>query len=83
VQVLEFIPPHVPTELMDPRQAGDPNAMPLEDFIAESMNILKTSPDATEICVEREKALRFAGTNRGCDALFKKFNDARMATAGR
>jgi uncharacterized oxidoreductase len=32
---------------MGPRQASDPNAMPLKDFIAESMNILKTSPDAT------------------------------------
>ena len=26
-------------------------AMPLKDFIAETMQILKTSPDATEICV--------------------------------
>jgi uncharacterized oxidoreductase len=68
---------------MGPRRAGDPNAMPLEDFIAETMNILKTSPDATEICVERVKALRVAEANRGYDALFKKFNQARTATAGR
>jgi uncharacterized oxidoreductase len=69
---------------MGPGQASDPNAMPLEDFIAETMNILlRTSPDATEICVERLKALRVAEANRGYDALFKKFNHARTAMAGR
>jgi len=55
--------------------------MPLEDFIAETMNILKTSPDATEICVERVKALRFAEANGGYDAFFKKFNNAMTAAA--
>src|SRR6202790_3065999 len=64
-QVLELIPPYVQTELMGPGQASDPNAMPLEDFIAETMNILRTSPDATEICVERVKTLRFAEANGG------------------
>jgi uncharacterized oxidoreductase len=48
VQVLELIPPYVQTGLMGSRQANDPNAMPLKDFIAETMNILKSSPDATE-----------------------------------
>jgi uncharacterized oxidoreductase len=83
VQVLELIPAYVQTELMGPGQASDPNAMPLEDFIAETMNILRTSLDATEICVKRVKALRVAQANRGYDALFKKFNHARTATAGR
>jgi uncharacterized oxidoreductase len=79
VQVLELIPPYVQTELMGPGQAKDPNAMPLKDFIAETMNILKTSPDATEICVERVKPLRFAEANGGYDAFFKNFNDATTA----
>ena len=35
VQVLELIPPYVQTHLMGARQANDPNAMPLEDFITE------------------------------------------------
>jgi uncharacterized oxidoreductase len=65
VQVLELIPPYLQTELMGPGQARDPNAMPLKDFIAETMNILKTSPDATEICVERVKPLRFGRGQRG------------------
>jgi uncharacterized oxidoreductase len=81
VQVLELIPPYVQTELGGARQANDPDAMPLKDFIAETMNILKTSPDTTEICVDRVKPLRFAEANGGYDAFFKKFNDAVTAAA--
>ena len=83
VQVLELIPPYVQTELMGPRQANDPSAMPLKDFIAETMNILKTSPDATEICVERVRRLRFAEANGGYDSFFKKFNDELTAARTR
>jgi uncharacterized oxidoreductase len=79
VQVQELIPPYVQTELAGARQANDPNAMPLKDFIAETMHILKTSPGASEICVERVKPLRFAGANGGYDAFFKKFNDGVTA----
>jgi uncharacterized oxidoreductase len=79
VQVLELVPPYVQTELMGPGQASDPNAMPLKDFIAEVMNILKTSPAATEICVERVKPLRFAEANGGYEAFYKKFNEAAAA----
>lgn len=75
VQVLELIPPYVQTELMRPEQAKDPNAMPLKDFIAETMKILKTQPNATEICVERVKPLRFAEANGGYDSFFKSLND--------
>jgi uncharacterized oxidoreductase len=81
LQVLELIPPYVQTELMRPSQASDPKAMPLKDFIAETMNILKTSPEATEICVERVKALRFAEANGGYDGFFKKFNDTMHVAA--
>jgi uncharacterized oxidoreductase len=80
IQVLELIPPYVQTELMGPGQASDPNAMPLKDYITEVMNIIKTSPDATEICVERVKPLRFAEANGGYDGFFKNFNDAFSAT---
>ena len=50
--------------------------MPLEEFIAETMNILKSSPDATEICVERVKPLRFAECNGNYDGFFTRFNDS-------
>ena len=76
VQVLELIPPYVQTELMGARQAHDPHAMPLQEFIAETMNILKSQPDAREICVERVKPLRFAEKSGGYDTFFKNFNDA-------
>ena len=66
-------------ELQGARQASDPNAMPLKDFISETMNILKTSPATTEICVERVKAQRFAEAGENYDAFFKKFNDAMTA----
>lgn len=76
VQVLELIPPYVQTELGGPEQANDPAAMPLKDFITQTMQILKTSPEATELCVERVKPLRFAEINGGYDDFFQKFNDA-------
>lgn len=79
VQVLELAPPYVQTELMGSRQASDPHAMPLKDFIAEVMSILTHSPDATEICVERVKPLRQAEASGSYDGFFKTFNDAMAA----
>jgi uncharacterized oxidoreductase len=79
VQVLELVPPYVQTELMGSHQAQDPNAMPLDEFITEVISILKNSPDATEILVERVKPLRFAEKNGGFDAFFNKFNDGVTA----
>lgn len=81
VEVIELIPPYVQTELTGKRQATDPDAMPLKEFIAETMNILETTPDTREICVERVKPLRFAEANGTYDTFFKSFND-RLAAAG-
>jgi uncharacterized oxidoreductase len=61
---------------MGASQANDPRAMPLNEFIAETMDILKSRPDATEICVERVKPLRFAERSGGYDVFFKNFNDS-------
>jgi uncharacterized oxidoreductase len=60
VEVLEIIPPYVQTELGGPNQLVDPRAMPLKDFIAETMAIFKAGTPNGENCVERAKALRFA-----------------------
>jgi len=79
VQVIELIPPYVQTELLSPEQATDPNAMPLDDFIAEVMQILKTSPGSTEVCVERVKPLRFAEASGNYDACFTQRNDSARA----
>jgi short-subunit dehydrogenase involved in D-alanine esterification of teichoic acids len=61
-------------ELLDDAVRANPG-MPLKDFIAETMNILKTAPENTEICVERVKPLRFAELSGGYGAFFKMFND--------
>jgi len=45
------------------------------------MQILKNSPGAGEICVERVKTRRFAEANGDDDSLFKGFNDALTAAA--
>jgi len=73
-EVLELIPPYVATDLLNGR--SDPRAMPLDAFIAEVMEILKTQPKATEICVERVKNLRFAAESGSYDSVFRNFNEA-------
>ena len=74
LQVIELVPPYVQTELMGSHQASDPRAMPLADYIAETMSILKSTPDAKEVLVERVKPLRFSEVNGGYDQFFVKFN---------
>ena len=61
VQVLELIPPAVRTTLMG--QQDTEQAMPLENFLTETMTILQTQPEAEEILVENVKFLRFAEAN--------------------
>jgi uncharacterized oxidoreductase len=80
VEVLELVPPYVQTELMGSQQAADPRAMPLKDYLAETIELIRTQPHATEILVERVKPLRFAEQNgkEKYDAFFKQFNDAMM-----
>ena len=65
VQVLELVPPAVRTTLMG--QQDSESAMPLEDFLDETMELLRTEPDAKEILVENVKFLRFAEANGDYD----------------
>jgi uncharacterized oxidoreductase len=74
IEVLELIPPYVATHLLN--GAADPRAMPLDKFIAEVIEILKTQPAATEICVENVKRLRFAAESGHYDSIFRGLNDA-------
>lgn len=84
VKVVELVPPYVATTLQGDKQANDPNAMHLDEFIAETIELIETQPDATEITVERVKAQRFAGlsdsSTRKYDEFFNQFNDT-MAKA--
>lgn len=74
VEVLEIIPPYVQTELMN--GAEDPRAMPLKEYIAETMSILRQQPTPAEILVERVKHLRNADREGRYDATFNGLNAA-------
>ena len=71
LEFLEIIPPYVQTELGGKAQTVDPRAMPLKDFIAETMQILKSQPEARENCVERVKPLRFAEATGSFDKMLQ------------
>ena len=78
VRVLELAPPYVQTELLGDRQLNDPRAMPLKDFLEETMKLLGT--DADEVLVERVMPLRNnPGPNEA--AFVNKFNE--MMSQGR
>ena len=76
VQVIELAPPYVQTELTGPQQASDPNAMPLGDYIAETMQILETQPEVNEVLVGRVHAQRFAEATGNHDVMFNRINPA-------
>jgi uncharacterized oxidoreductase len=50
--------------------------MPLDKFIAEVMEILKTEPTAVEICVENVKRLPFAAESGHYDSVYRGLNGA-------
>jgi len=72
IEVVEIIPPYVQTHLMN--GAEDPRAMPLNDYIAETMSLLTQQPTPAEIIVERVKGLRFAAESGNYDAIFHGLN---------
>jgi uncharacterized oxidoreductase len=70
VRVLEIAPPWVQTDLLGSN--NEPRAMPLAEFIEETMRVLAT--DTEEVLVERAKPLR---NNAGPDeaTFVVQFND--------
>ena len=75
VQVIEVIPPQVQTALQGER-GFDPKAMPLDEYVTETMSLLQTQPQADEIVVERVKAFRFAERDGVYDDIYPAFNEA-------
>jgi uncharacterized oxidoreductase len=70
VKVLEIAPPWVQTDLLGSK--NEPRAMPLADFIEETMRVLGTDTD--EVLVERAQLMRNnAGPNEA--AFVTEFND--------
>jgi short-subunit dehydrogenase involved in D-alanine esterification of teichoic acids len=59
VNVIELCPPAVQTELI-PGGSQAEAFMPLEDYIDDTMSILRDQPDVTEVIVDRVKPLRFS-----------------------
>ncbi len=75
VEVLEIAPPYVRTELTGRFQAEDPNAMPLADYIRETVELLKDPPQSGEILVERVQSRRFAERDGKYDQFFAEWNE--------
>jgi uncharacterized oxidoreductase len=78
VEVIEIVPPQVQTALQGER-GFDPNAMPLDEYITETMTLLATEPEATEIVVERARGFRFAEREGVYDKIFPTFNKKMTA----
>lgn len=77
VRVLEIVPPWVRTELMNSQEAEQ--AMPLDQFIAETVAILGT--DADEIVVDAARQFR-ANVGPNEHALVNGFNEQALALFG-
>lgn len=74
VDVLEIVPPLVATELM-PGNSVNPNALPLDAFIAETVELMKAHPKGPEICVQRVGFLRGAEARGDYEKVFAILND--------
>jgi uncharacterized oxidoreductase len=79
VEVSELVPPLVATELMGPSQLEDPNAMPLPDFVEESVGLMAQQPTPREITVQRVMAQRNAATTGAYDQMLTMFSGALAA----
>lgn len=72
IQVIEMVPPAVQTTLMN--QEDDEHAMPLDEYLDETMDILQQQPDADEILVDRVRFLRDAERENRYDAVVAALN---------
>jgi uncharacterized oxidoreductase len=76
VDVIELAPPYVQTTLQGEKQANDPNAMPLDDYITETMDLLGGEPRNGEVLVQRVHRQRFAEQSGNAQAVFDMINPA-------
>ncbi|MBA8817016.1 short-subunit dehydrogenase involved in D-alanine esterification of teichoic acids [Microbacterium halimionae] len=73
VKVLELVPPSVRTDLL-PGQRESEFAMPLDDFVSEVVELIKSEPTATEIQVENVKFLRYGEARGNYDEVVRALN---------
>ena len=75
VKIVELVPPSVRTALL-PGQEDSEFAMPLEEFVAEVVELFESRPDATEIQVERVEFLRYGEARGDYDQVVATLNAA-------
>ncbi len=76
VRVIELIPPLVQTALQGERGF---EGMPLDEYISETMTLLETEPQATEIVVKRARGFRFAERDGAYDDIYPVYNEKMVA----
>jgi uncharacterized oxidoreductase len=72
LQVIEVVPPAVQTALLN--QENDKRAMPLDEYLTETVELLQQHPDADEILVDRVRFLRDAERENRYDAVVAALN---------
>ncbi|WP_329343758.1 SDR family NAD(P)-dependent oxidoreductase [Streptomyces sp. NBC_00663] len=72
VQVIEVVPPGVRTTLLG--QQDSDQSMPLDDFLAETLDLLREKPNAKELVVERARFIRDAQANGSYDEVLAMFS---------
>jgi uncharacterized oxidoreductase len=75
IQVIEVVPPAVRTALLN--QENDEHAMPLDEYIDETVQLLQDNPDAEEILVDRVHFLRHAERENRYDQVLGALNSVR------
>ncbi|MFE0413526.1 SDR family oxidoreductase [Streptomyces tendae] len=73
VKVMELEPPSVRTALL-PGQEDNELAMPLDEFVAEVVDLIEARPDAKEVQVERVKYLRYGEARGDYDEVVQTLN---------
>ena len=75
VEVLELSPPYVQTALTGTQQMSDPRAMPLDDYVTEVMQLLRSGNHPRgELLVARDQARRWAEREGRYDDLYATIN---------
>jgi len=75
VKVVELVPPSVQTDLM-PGQNENENAMPLDEYIAEVLDLIESRAEAKEILVKRVEFLRFGEARGDYDQVVAVLNNS-------
>ena len=79
VRVIEIAPPRVETDMEGP--ADDDYTMSVDDFIAETMSLLASRPDAAEVIVKAARGLREAERDGVYAEVFAAVNPTSLAAA--